>query len=313
MFTDQLHPFLTPSAEPVRHDVVHDGQRIPLHFRHGGAQARTLFVTFHGAIDRQTREVPAFMGFLPELQGQAHQISVSDPSMLKDADFGMSWFAGHDGFATQDILPVLFRDLQQALDVDRVVFMGSSGGGFAALFYGWHHPGSVVLAANPQTDLTRYFSRLVAPYRAHCWPALADNADLAQVVTTDVCALYAQSIPSTVIYVQSALDRFHMCNHMGPFFAAMPFRKTAPVVLHADYFGTTGHAFSFEQLSPWVRAILMAPGTGLEDILETRARLQSLTGNASRLPKAASKAAGPGADTRVAMADMLRDIALKGH
>ncbi|MBU2357621.1 MAG: hypothetical protein KKB02_01605 [Alphaproteobacteria bacterium] len=321
MFSDQFASFLDPDAGPVRHDVMHDGHPIPLQFRHGGPQARTLFVTFHGAIDRKTREVPAFLGFFADLKGKAHQLNVSDPSMLVDGDFGMAWYAGHAGFPTQKILPALFRDLQAALGADRIVFMGSSGGGFAALFYGWHHPGSVVLAANPQTDLTRYFERLIDPYRKRCWPALADNAALRDVVTTDVGALYAQSMPSTVIYVQSALDRFHMYNHMGPFFAGLPFAKTDPmIILHADYFGTNGHAMDMQTLLPWVRAILLASGSGLQDILDTRTRLATaaaapqgrsllhkLTGKAPQAAKA------PEADPRIPMADMLRDIALKGN
>ena len=321
MFTDQLAPFLDPAAGLVRHDVTHDGHAIPLQFRHGGAQARTLFVTFHGAVDRNTREVPSFLGFFADLKDKAHQLNVSDPSMLVEGTFGMSWYAGHAGFETQKILPALFRDLAAALAVERVVFLGSSGGGFAALFYGWHHPGSVVLAANPQTDLTRYFARLVESYRDTCWPALADNAALQDVVTTDVGGLYARSVPSTVIYLQSALDRFHLYNHMAPFFAGLPFRKDDPMMtLHADYFGASGHAMSIETLLPWIRAILLAPGTDLQGILDTRSRLEAAA-TATRGPslmqkltgKAPRKADGAAAaDPRIPMADMLRDIALKG-
>jgi pimeloyl-ACP methyl ester carboxylesterase len=321
MFTDQLHPFLTPSAEPVRHDVVHDGQRIPLQFRHGGPQARTLFITFHGAVDRKTREVPSFLGFFADLKNKAHQLNVSDPAMLRDGEHAISWYAGHKGLHLQKILPVLFRNLQTALDIDRVVFLGSSGGGFAALFYGWQHPGSVVLAANPQTDLTKYYKFGVDAYRAGCWPDLPLDADLSQVVTTDVGSLYAQKVPSTVIYVQSAMDPFHLGQHMAPFLAQVPGGKNIPMTFHVDYFGATGHSFSFVTLLPWIRAILLAPDTGLQGILDARARLEAAGSMAtqgrpltqkltSRLGKSAPAS---DADPRIPMADMLRDIALKGH
>ena len=320
MFTDQLAPFLDPAAGPVRHDVMHDGHAIPLQFRHGGTQARTLFVTFHGAVDRKTREVPSFLGFFADLKDKAHQLNVSDPAMLRDGDHAIAWYAGHDGLALQQVLPVLLRDLQAALGVDRVVFLGSSGGGFASLYYGWQHPGSVVLAANPQTDLTRYYPFGVDAYRAGCWPALAPDADLSGVVTTDVTALYARAVPSTLIYVQSAMDPFHVSQHMAPFMAQVA-GKDAPVTFHVDYFGTTGHSFSFVTLLPWIRAILLAPGTDLQGILDTRSRLAEAAAMATRGPslmqkltgKAPRKADGAAAaDPRIPMADMLRDIALKG-
>ena len=317
MFSDQLEPLLDPKADFVRHDIIHAGGRIPLQFRHGGPQARTLFVTFHGAVDRKTREVPSFLGFFADLKGKAHQLNVSDPSMLIDGSFGMSWYAGHAGFPTQEVLPVLFRELLAALGADRIVFLGSSGGGFAALFYGWHHPASVVLAANPQTDLTGYYPAAVRNYRTGCWPDLDPATDLSQVVTTDLTALYAQAVPATVIYVQSAMDPFHVGRHMAPFMAATRPGAETGLTFHVDYFGTSGHAFSFASLLPWIRAILLAPGTDLQGILDTRARLATATAQGrSLLHKLNGKApqAGKAAeDPRIPMADMLRDIALKGN
>ena len=320
MFTDQIAPLLDPAAGPVRLDVMHDGHAIPLQFRHGGAQARTLFVTFHGAVDRKTREVPSFLGFFADLKDKAHQLNLSDPAMLRDGDHAIAWYAGQEGLALQQVLPALVRDIQAALGAERVVFLGSSGGGFAALYYGWHHPGSVVLAANPQTDLMAYYPFGIDAYRAGCWPALAPDADLGQAVTADVTALYARKVPATVIYVQSAMDPFHVSRHMAPFMAQVAKVKDAQVTYHVDYFGTRGHSFSFVTLLPWIRAILLAPGTDLQDILDTRARLETASSAAapsrSLLQKLTGKPAAPasaaGADPRIPMADMLRDIALKG-
>lgn len=55
--------------------------------------------------------------------------------MLKAGSHKISWYAGGEDFSAQTILKNLFNRIIQIGEFDRVVFFGSSGGGFASLYY----------------------------------------------------------------------------------------------------------------------------------------------------------------------------------
>ncbi len=195
--------------------------KVPMRFRHAPG-AKALIVCFHGAVDRATREIPAFAPYLLGQDNSAHQLLISDPAMLLDGTHRLGWYAGYDGFNLQAVLGQAIRKVAAELGVERVVYFGTSGGGLAALYYGWYHPGSVVVVGNPQTDIERYYKSLIDLYRAACWPKLATDAALGSVIAAEVNSLYSRSIENTVVYLQETTDRFHLHQHLAPFLAAIP-------------------------------------------------------------------------------------------
>ncbi|WP_297772754.1 alpha/beta hydrolase [uncultured Roseovarius sp.] len=246
---------------------------IPVRFKSGPSGCKTLLILFHGAIDRVSREVPAFVPFIPELDSVTHQLAVSDPTMLTGSNFSMSWYAGHDGFPSQKILRELFDAICVALNIERTIYFGTSGGGFAALYYSWHHPDSVAIVGNPQTKITDYYPRHVENYRSSCWSETAEANELLQCVTGDVRQLYADQVPNFVVYVQSSTDSFHIKNHMVPFFSAVPYKKDMRIILNVGFFGKFGHSPSFEAYAPWIRSAIVCSAIGSEELIRTHSLL----------------------------------------
>ena len=292
------------AAKPSGEAEVETGSG-PITFRYNLAApaCRTVIFTFHGAIDRATRELPAFFPIMPQIANAAHQVSIADPSMMIPADLPMAWYTGHDGFATQDLLRGFIAGAIAALGAQRVIFFGSSGGGFAALYNSWHFPGSICVTGNPQTAIARYYPRHIENYLSACWPGRETLADIPDSVCTDVGALYEQGFPNTVIYLQSAGDYFHFRNHLIPFLsrAAIPV-KDSPFVLENGFWGKLSHSGSITQeaFMPWLRAAIAAPTVRAEDIMLTRdglrQRLAAPTRPAATAAAKESRAADPQTD-----------------
>lgn len=243
---------------------------LPLHLkvRHVPGATR-LLVTLHGAAERRATSRPVFNGFVDDM-ADAHQVAVSDPTLQVPGAFRLAWFAGHQGFDTPALLRRGLAEIVRAWRIERTIFFGTSGGGFAALVQSHAMPGSIAVVGNPQTVIARYHAPLVDPYRAACWPALADNAALDGMTIADCTRLYAAGFRNTVIYVQSLGDRHHWRAHMLPFAAAIAGRSNAGHVLfHTDFHGVHGHGLPREAWAPWLRAAAISPGCAPAELLDT--------------------------------------------
>lgn len=254
--------------KPGVHEIKAKVQGLTLCFRlQIQPGAKVLVLNFHGATSRTLRRYPTYNGFFKSLDN-AHQLSIADPSLQLGRPFNIAWYAGHEGFDTQDVMKQAIACFIKELGVSRTVYFGASGGGFAALYFSHADPGSVVVACNPQTRISRYHARLVSEYRTQCWPKLKSNADIEKSTCGDVRPLYEAGFPNTVIYVQSLGDEMHMVKHMLPFLRAAARANDRRRLLPATYFsGEIGHVASPAIFERWIEACCEAPSMEPADLL----------------------------------------------
>lgn len=136
-----------------------DNGEIPYRFMRAKQPSRSLVVFFHGAVDKSKRTAPVFTPCFEEISLYAHQISISDPTILCKEEITLAWYAGHDSFHTQTHLPKFIEKVKEHLLIEKIIFVGTSGGGFAALFNSWHFEKSFVIVQNPQTKISSYYKR----------------------------------------------------------------------------------------------------------------------------------------------------------
>lgn len=268
--------------------------------------SRTLYVSFHGAIDRAKRRTPVFMPVMPMTGEQANQLMIADPGMEGSGEFTLAWYAGYEGFALQKILLDLIRRAIAHLEIEHVIFMGSSGGGFASLYYSWHIPGSTCLAVSPQTDIRKYYPSHLSRYIKACWPALPDSKSLNQVICADVVSLYRQSVPNTVILLQSAGDQFHLKRHVAPLVDAIASHEKSRLVLMCNYWDVPDHSRSVpvQYAAAWLNTAINNPGATVPELLTAWHATQDSAPAAvaaTPAPSAQGKAFG-GGDLRMAEA-----------
>lgn len=263
---------------------------------------RGIVFSFHGAVDRKTREVPAFNPFFRKLGARIAEISVSDPSLLVGDGFSMSWYAGHDGFDTQGELRALFSDIVEVLSPDRLYFAGSSGGGFAALYFSWWFNNSVAIVAVPQTRIQSYYKGHRSRYLQGCWPG---HKRIPDSVTHDLCKLYGARMDNHVIYLQSPGDHFHFKNHAIPFCSVVSDHSGSRFLFDCRTWGRLGHSGSIPRkaITDFLRAAISSPLGAMDDILMEFERLQGVVPRPSQKDVASISAAYSAAD--LAMAKIL--------
>lgn len=285
--------------------VDYEGVDIPIYYKRGSNQK--LIVIFHGAVDQTARKMPFFQSHLEGLQG-AHQISIADPTLAKNVKLKTSWYLGADDIPLQKILPQFFQDLCQHLKVKRTIYFGASSGGHAALHYSHRHPGSLAVAANPQTTLTDFLESAVGNYRAHCWPELKQNSELTSVVAVDLGELYAASVPNFICIINSCGDRYHLFKQTMSLMSKIQMQGRNRFVLHCDFYGVLGHsgAIPYKSCTTWIDAATQAPDFHPDNILKTYHRLSDKVANASAAPVATQALAEP-SDDDIRLARALRN------
>jgi len=273
---------------------------------------KNIIIRFHGAIQRQVRTLPAFQANLSEMSNFAHQITICDPTMMSRDGYSLSWYAGHETFDCQSLLLEFFQKLTDALQIERTIYLGSSGGGFASLFYSHHHKGSVAMVMVPQTNLQGHAKASLSDYLENCWPGHTLE-DVSNHICTDVGALYSEGFDNSIIYVQSAGDHYHLCNQMQPFLKSV-YQSADDAgerfILCCGFWGKLGHGgvVPHKAYIPWLKAALSSPSIAADDILMTYSSIEpnSSTGVSTR---ATSKSDPDPIDIR--KSDLLLKLALQ--
>lgn len=276
---EPLSELLSDNSQDRLIEFVHDGYPVHVKFLRSAVKTNRLVIAFHGAIvkdpDRpvlnRTRNSRAISGY-------AHQISIFDPARIRNDEISIGWYLGDHCYPAQEILRSFIDRVIDTLQVERIVYFGSSGGGFASLYFGFHNPNSIVLPIVPQTKILSHhkaggrgsFSR----YCSNCWPGLRES-DVAQKVCVDVASLYAsRPFRNAVVYVMSPGDTRHYAHHATPFLSEVYGSLDIGDInlsLVSDYWGVPGHggAIPAAGFMPWLRAALTAPSIAQQDILDT--------------------------------------------
>ncbi|WP_347331349.1 hypothetical protein [Marinimicrobium locisalis] len=182
-------------------------------------RARRLFVLFSGAANRDKIQPPVFQRWKWADRFPGHVLYVSDPALFENETLGLAWYIG---VGERDPLPFIADTVRSVagylkLKSSKVVFYGSSGGGFAALRMQNFMSEATSVAINPQVTLTKYNRSLVGRYVQTCHGTPLDEFDfeahksrfdlLAQPKTTD----------RRLILVQNTLDKSHYAKHFSAY------------------------------------------------------------------------------------------------
>lgn len=229
----------------------------------------SVIFTFTGAANRN-KPLPQFASTGLGKRVSASVIALADPSLDRHDEMRLAWYAGHEGFELQKMLPALLQQIIDSLGATRAAFVGGSGGGFAALYYSSRIPGSVAIVLNPQTNLNKYHWGHRRRYRDVCWPALDGKTPLDSVIDADLKPLYGAESQNTAIFIQIASDYFHLTNQFAPFVSSLPSEFRNRLIVRVANWGVDGHKPAPTSVwIPWLVAALSAPDTSAAAIEET--------------------------------------------
>ena len=195
-------------------------------------------IVFGGAItSRKETSPPYFSGLGICKNTGIPAISFSDPALNLSKDLNLGWFCGHRGIDKyQRNLSIVIKKIVQ-IHALTPVFIGGSGGGFAALvqnllFSETRH----CLVWNPQTSISRYVSNFVSHYLSTAHLVDVGDAALSSIDPStneflteaydclsgmgfihDLSHISKESF-SNVVYLQNESD-WHLREHAKLFFS----------------------------------------------------------------------------------------------
>lgn len=179
-----------------------------------------LIVLMPAAMVRGKRRVPCFHrhSWMDELK--ASTVCVNDPTVRLHADLLGGWF---QGIGEDHLLPHVVRHVatmaaRLGVARERIVFAGSSLGGFASLAAATLLRGTRAYAENPQTDLRRYLPGPTALLEQHCFRSPIAEWFERQPWRFSLGALMEREgyVPPMHV-VQKASDAYHYREHFLPF------------------------------------------------------------------------------------------------
>lgn len=185
------------------------------------SKSEELFIALHGANRREKNVYPRFERVASLRKTAPALVAFADPSLLLDEERKMllSWYLGGPGWdPLHDMMKVINKVMGKS-GAKRVIFVGGSGGGFAALRASAMIPDSMAFVQAPQTILARYIPHVVEQYFETAWKGW-DMPQLLQAFPErfDMVRHYQQRLPNNyVYYMVSSSDPSHVTGHYDPF------------------------------------------------------------------------------------------------
>lgn len=186
-----------------------------------------LFVLLPSAISRGEIALPVFnrwnwaeKGFFP-----GNTLCISDPTLEMEDKLGLPWLLGDRlNFATDELAEFISKfAASKKIPNTRVVFYGSSAGGFSALALSARVEGSIAIAINAQTDIMSYsVKNQVALIRKTCFDNLSEEEIRDKYPSrVQMISLWENVKESRVILLQNITDNHHYNTHFKPFWASL--------------------------------------------------------------------------------------------
>ena len=180
------------------------------------ADSPHLVVALHGALNRLKTELPRFERTRSLADLGVNVMAFADPTLDLDPSLSLGWYLGTRNI---DLVPVIAEVIERVVQqqgIERVVLLGTSGGGFASLATALHLPGSTVLAMSPQTDVRRYH----ATYSVRALERVFGTGELRpqDVARVSLAERYRAhpGRPDLRYYINSG-DTHHLRDHAEPF------------------------------------------------------------------------------------------------
>lgn len=179
----------------------------------------TLVCYFHGATDRTRHATPRYerrRSFATI--GEGPVMFFADPTLDLDSQNILTWFMGTDLINLHHLYAEMIDQAVRRFNSQRVVLVGNSGGGFAALQVASYLKGATVITVNGQTGLKQYQPRIAQPA---IWASFGDQQKIDHqgvLERSEVIERYrAIGFDVQVLMHQNSGDDHHLNEHFVPF------------------------------------------------------------------------------------------------
>lgn len=191
--------------------------------------SKVTFVVFPAAIPSTFEKYPFFTSRSMAENLGANYLCFADPAVGGDEGLSTFWYLDTRRVRTQTIIPEVIRHTLKTGSGEKLLFFGSSAGGFGALLYSSKFPGSSCLVLNPRIDLLArpvWFDE----YASVVYPGW-EISKIRERLPTNLAELYRRPHGNRVVYLQNTQDKNYFQNHYPQFEAVAKNRNDIEFVL----------------------------------------------------------------------------------
>lgn len=212
----------TAHEEPTIYKLKLDDTLTLSGLYHISKSTDNVVVFFNGATTGELTGRSNFMRWSWGYNAGISFISFDDPVVSCTKLTNLGWYIGTKDIDVQKVINEILQHIIASNNIapNRVVFYGSSGGGFAAIMAATRLRGSIAIAINPQTNILNYHRK---SYEKILKNFFCNNSELERAHTkylsrfsTIEYSNISKYIPN-IIYIQNTQDSFHVNNHYIPF------------------------------------------------------------------------------------------------
>ena len=209
------------------HEIADGHHRIHLLFEN--RRSRYLLVFFHGSMRPEQLgdfTLPVFAGTHLTEDLRADHLLLSDSTLgAGSSEVQLGWYSGTSDYDFSKRVDQIICHVVGQKPYQKIVFIGGSGGGYAALRASALYRDSIAIVWNPQTEIGCYRPSVVSDYAQMCFGVEKyDQIDpyLRQDRFFNIKPLYAgERNINNIVYFQNAPDTFHVERHAAPFMASL--------------------------------------------------------------------------------------------
>ncbi|WP_396278353.1 D-glucuronyl C5-epimerase family protein [Glutamicibacter creatinolyticus] len=180
----------------------------------------TLIVALHGALVRDKVDLPRYEWLGALSSRNEHQIFIADTALNESSLLTLGWYIGNeDDDLTQKIAKFINR-IKNLLGINKVIFLGSSGGGYASLAIATYVENSNVVCFTPQTNVWEFTDGHSKNLLSESFPGSAGIDELMLKDSTRFSLIERYSKKPRLnkfVYIQNLGDKEHLKKHYKPF------------------------------------------------------------------------------------------------
>lgn len=207
---DGLDDFLSRGElQTGLHSVMTNNRWFDFYYEARGADV--TLVTFNAALPARVTTYPRFSARPVAAELGVNYLGFADPAQGSAESLPTFWHLSTKRVDTLTLVPAVIQRLLEQHPDQRLVFFGSSAGGFAALNYSAMLPCSTALVMNPRVNVMHNPKRF-PKYAPVAHPG-ADRTRLARSLPYDMAALYEQPHGNQVVYLQNLQDSNYYRHH----------------------------------------------------------------------------------------------------
>ncbi|QJS14799.1 MULTISPECIES: alpha/beta hydrolase [Corynebacterium] len=229
------HRFLRSAFEDGLHTIQVEDQLVDILIR--SRDSDTTVVFFHAAVGINAY-YPSFSGDKSTKNTGLNLISIADPTLQMSKEIRMGWHIGNRSVGDfPTFMKPIIDHIADQLGTKRLILVGASAGGYAAVNFGIHFPGCIALALNPRLRLN------AAP-----WPDITNMVKAAygvsgigkikeardRHITMDLATLFVTDLPFSLALYQNTDDTGYFKRQFTPFVSTLKTKTNLWTRLESD-------------------------------------------------------------------------------